>query len=907
MAKTDVQIWQNENTDQLCTVFMEGLNFLNSYWQFFGVNVWMVECDAASLTLDLIYLTNVTIENCTFGNWTFWQVQNVIIKNTRSFKMNYFQTYLNFYNSSGLMKNIAMNDLNFTNMFEGLWVQSNSFLRITRSNFANNTVFQGLIKVLDSSTLEMSDCNLQSNQAIDYAGAIFTDKSFIYITNTSFEDNKAIQAGGALALQEGSFLHMKRCSFSNNQVKFWSNARLIKDGFGEAIFLSNSTANGFNIYFTGNKANYSGGLYIKLYSKVKMQDTYFSDNRAVIGSASFIFNLCKYSCKNCSLYQNENIDAINGTDSAAVNLYLNSTLNVSDFKCENHRGYYVGCIYADYNSTVFINNATFNMNTGCAIVVANNSLLVTVSSFFNNNTQPNKFAGAAIISKKSTLEISHCRFNNHLNTAVSLVLGTTASIANCIFEGNSSPMGGALFIIYSWDVSVSHTTFLENSAKNFGGAVNVVNESLLVISNCSFMRNVALNKSIEEGDRGIDGRRGGGGGISISGSVVKLYQSQFYNNFAGDDGGSILINNKSSLFIHDTVFKNNTVIFYGSAISSSAKCFVTIYNSYFMNNSALDKTTDKGECLIFGSSSIVVISNVHFIENKAGDGVGIVVSDFTEITILNSSFVIKGGSVITIMDSISLHMDHCEFLNSTTGLTVLSSHVVYITNTVFSYNTGGVLKIVTSNNISFHNCSFSDNFSFKGAVLSAENSIVQFIGCNFLKNNAKSDGGVYLISGYLFLKNCMVINNSAGGDGGFGHFVLNSKINIATSVFRENSADLSGGVLWVRNSTVNVWNSSFVENKAMSGGVIYEQYFSLFNFSQAIFHGNSAKTGGGGVFMGMWNTQGFFHTSKMYHNYADFCVVCTVQTTCTIEISFSQVYQNSANIDSGAICAINGS
>ena len=129
----------------------------------------------------------------------------------------------------------------------GLWVQSNSFLQITKSNFANNTATQGLIKVLDSSTLEMSDCNLQGNQAIDFAGAIFADKSVLYIVNTSFKDNKAIQAGGTLALQKGSFLHMINSNFSYNQVKFWSNARMINDGYGGAIFLSNSTANGFNI------------------------------------------------------------------------------------------------------------------------------------------------------------------------------------------------------------------------------------------------------------------------------------------------------------------------------------------------------------------------------------------------------------------------------------------------------------------------------------------------------------------------------------------------------------------------------------------------------------------------------------------------------------------------------------
>ena len=63
------------------TVFMHGLNFLDSHWQFSHVNLNMTNCETAFLSLELKYLTNANIENCTFGNWTFKQVQNVIIKN----------------------------------------------------------------------------------------------------------------------------------------------------------------------------------------------------------------------------------------------------------------------------------------------------------------------------------------------------------------------------------------------------------------------------------------------------------------------------------------------------------------------------------------------------------------------------------------------------------------------------------------------------------------------------------------------------------------------------------------------------------------------------------------------------------------------------------------------------------
>ena len=172
LAETDVKISLNEKSTQPFTVFMHSLNFLNSYLQFFVVNVWMVKCDVSSTRLEVTNIRNVTIENCTFGNWTFRQVGHVMIKNSRSCILKDFPTSLNFYNSSGLMENINIKNLNLTNMSNGLIIQNSSYIQITQSNFVNNTVSYGLIKVLNSSTLQMSDCTLQKNKAIDYAKVI---------------------------------------------------------------------------------------------------------------------------------------------------------------------------------------------------------------------------------------------------------------------------------------------------------------------------------------------------------------------------------------------------------------------------------------------------------------------------------------------------------------------------------------------------------------------------------------------------------------------------------------------------------------------------------------------------------------------------------------------------------------
>ena len=79
-TKSEIKILCNEKTADFPTVFMDGLNFLQSYWQFSLVNLNMMNCHAAFLILELKYSQRVIVNNCTFGNWTFTQVQHIVIK-----------------------------------------------------------------------------------------------------------------------------------------------------------------------------------------------------------------------------------------------------------------------------------------------------------------------------------------------------------------------------------------------------------------------------------------------------------------------------------------------------------------------------------------------------------------------------------------------------------------------------------------------------------------------------------------------------------------------------------------------------------------------------------------------------------------------------------------------------------
>ena len=130
LANSKLRILLYKKTTEAITVYMTGLNFLNSYWQLLDVNLNMINCHAASLTLDLKYLINIIVENCTFGNWTFTKVQKLFIKNCSNFIDKGSITSSKFLNSSGSIENITIKNLNTSSNSSGLIVEDSSYIKI---------------------------------------------------------------------------------------------------------------------------------------------------------------------------------------------------------------------------------------------------------------------------------------------------------------------------------------------------------------------------------------------------------------------------------------------------------------------------------------------------------------------------------------------------------------------------------------------------------------------------------------------------------------------------------------------------------------------------------------------------------------------------------------------------------
>ena len=926
VAKSEMKIFFKEKTPDFPTIFMDGLNFLKSYWQFSHVNVNMINCHAAFLLLGLKYSKKVIMNNCTFGNWTFTQVHDVLIKNGSNSIGNGFITTLNFNNSTGLIENITLKDLNFSRILEGLIIQNTSNINVTKSNFVNNFVKYGLIKVLSSSRLFMSETNMQYNQARDYSGAIYLANSIVHLENTNFSNNKAVKVGGAICALANSSLWIAHSTFKNNHIQYKDSVsikNISKYASGGAIYFENSSVLEMqNVNFSHNAAYQGGAISFLLHSKLNAQNVSFKKNTGSYGSVIYGYRSVNFSCKDCLFYENIVTSNTSKTNGGALEISKDSLINITGVTCKNHSSHVASCIRAYENCSVAVYNSTFIMNTESVISLHNSHLFIVGSSFFNNSAPE---TGAAINSYNSTLHVSDsdfyhnkamvgggalslilsaatvksCTFFNNSNTALTLIANTIISIANSIFENNSSPwMGAAQYISNFSEVNISNTRFWKNSASN-AGAIFVMEHSLLVISQCLFSENSALP---------------GASKLKFETSELNMLQSLHSLNFTSYLGGSIF-SGKSSLLIRDTMFEGNVAHSSGGSISISSNSLLVIENSQFRHNSAQDKAVGSGGGLCIGLNSTATISDVYFFENKALQGGAIYAFNFCQITISNNKIEANTGSAIAFQNSVYCQINNSRFSNNLSSLkggAILSksSCKLHVTKTLFKANKaiyGGGSFFGLRSFASFGNCSFTDNVSFKGGALAADDSNVELLFTNFTKNNA-TEGGAFATNGNLLIFHCIMNNNTAHGHGGAGYIEENSQINITTSNFWFDSALNAGGVLWVRESIVTITNSYITFNWAgVSGGVIDAQFSSVICITHTTCFGNKIKGGKGGVLGAKRNTTVWLHSSEMQNNSARGCAVMWIDTSSVLEISDSLLDGNYADVLGGAFCILNNS
>ena len=342
----------------------------------------------------------------------------------------------------------------------------------------------------------------------------------------------------------------------------------------------------------------------------------------------------------------------------------------------------------------FINNDAGSYSGG-AIYAQGDNLNISNSRFIDNKAS--KAAGIYVFSENVTIKNSTFINNGggSYGGAIS-VKANNLNIINSTFTGNTvTYQGGALYLDDGNDVNIVDSRFINNFASTSGGAIYWVKGKNRNITNSTFTNNKATTS---------------GGAIylqnSISGAETTIYDSTFFNNTA-TSGGAIYIYS-GSLDINKTEFIDNaaqstSTSAYGGAIYDTSSDKVTIANSNFTGNFAKTRSSYVYAGVIYTTTGEIDIANSTFNKNSIDSVSGIYIY----------------GSVIYWKDA-NGKITNSSFLNNHGKSS--SSSAIYIsgdssnanvTNSIFINNNYGAtdtLKVLTRSggNIEFNDCWFGN-------------------------------------------------------------------------------------------------------------------------------------------------------------------------------------------------------
>ena len=607
---------------------------------------------------------------------------------------------------------------------------------------------------------------------------------------------------------------------------------------------------------------------------------------------------------------------------------------------------------------VHIDNCIFRDNTatkanGGAVFINGFGSTITNSYFENNRAikNPNNMqtgVGGSVFLNASNITIKHSEFIKNWAGMNGGGVGSSGNgiqnctITNCTFTSNTANGSAGGIGMQSSNFRVCDSTFKYNEAKgmftmypgNGGGIVMRGWDSYAY--NCTFINNTA--------------KQHGGAAFSTNTTYNPLNNNTgfvlctFINNTAGSNGGAVdWAAGATHGYIEDCTFTNNTAKRSGGAVHWSGH-YGIISNSTFTNNNATGEVTSEiggitgggdGGAIVWVGSYGIINNSCIFTDNYAKNRGGAIylhgnsTENCTNITVYCCMFVsnyagINGGAVDWHDGSHDGGIYKSSFDNnaagSNGGAVFWSGHHGEILNSNFTNNTAkGLLKDEHGNigdggaviwsgiNGTVENCRFIDNtanknenydFGGRGGAIYLQNCThgncenTTFRDVYFKNNTAGTNGGaVDWHSGAHdgLVENATFINNTAKRSGGAifwnGHngtirnanFTNNRALGIvnATSVLGDITSGGDGGAVMWSGALGTVENVRFINNTAAKrGGAVFLQSAANetcdnVKFDWCVFIDNNAGTNGGAIDWQEGASHGNVSNSRFENNIAN--------------------------------------
>lgn len=202
---------------------------------------------------------------------------------------------------------------------------------------------------------------------------------------------------------------------------------------------------------------------------------------------------------------------------------------------------------------------------------------------------------------------------------------STSNFSHCIFEySKASAMdfqsGGAISIIGSRDVAISHSTFRHNYCYLKGGAI-YLNGNNTPITHSYFFKNTAINDEEQEPSLYADG-----GAVFLKGSRSEIAWSHFEYNFSSGVGGALMVE-EAEPFVYNNMVNHNHADMGGGISIRRVNSTTPFSNNVIVNNSSLYFGGG-----MFFLDSHAVIANQTIANNYSGYGGGMFFITFNNLT-----------------------------------------------------------------------------------------------------------------------------------------------------------------------------------------------------------------------------------------------------------------------------------
>lgn len=373
-----------------------------------------------------------------------------------------------------------------------------------------------------------------------------------------------------------------------------------------------------------------------------------------------------------------------------------------------------------------------------------------------------------------------------------------AQLTNNEFNENSARNGGAAYLENA-ELTFADSSFTNNSATEFGGAIYVDQSSSVVVDNIEFTGN-----SVESEDKGNGGAifslngnvqvnesiftentsKRNGGAIAIASDNVRddsvqqlsISNSEFVSNTAEKKGGAVFWydyepnDRKGDLAIERTTFKDNKANMGGAIYAENA---FTVTGSQFTKNQA----TDDGGAIDASRTAQFSINGARFEQNTAGD---------------------NGGAINAWADN------QLERNNTITNSQFIGNKAT---------DKGGAIAWLAvdplwddvAHNITVENSTFDSNSAQWGGAINTEGEITLRGETNFVGNTASQQGGAIFVSetGTLNVAGTAVFANNTANNT-LNDIHNEGTVNVAGSLTLDGGISGDGTTNFGEKSSLNV-------------------------------------------------------------------------------------------------------